>query len=234
MGMPIRACLLNIFSEAPDAFPWLQASPTRPIPESHRESAARSDFYLDAGPDFRMEGAPKGARTSIIGIIRAHLSKLSKTMINIISTREMEPFSGKLVPFQNHAPVARTVGPHASEPYSINRFSTIQCKRCDHTFLRYAASCPECGWITRRRKSHKARRLAILCSGIAIALTCFFATHIQSDTNSCRPAMPSRSLASAASARPTATREDPTKVRYLLVREADLAGMPYGPRIGAK
>lgn len=155
-------------------------------------------------------------------------------MINIISTMEMEPVSGKLLPFQNHVPGIRTVGPHVSDPYSMNRYSTIQCKRCDHTFLRYAASCPECGWITRRRKSHKARRIGILCSGIAIALTCFFATHTQSDTNSDRSATPSRSLASAAPARSAATGRDPSKVRYLLVREADVAGMQYGPRIGSK
>jgi len=47
---------------------------------------------------------------------------------------------------------------------------TIQCPRCRHTFLSYAAECPECG-LRRPRGSRSSLGLlaAVVTSGVALA-----------------------------------------------------------------
>ena len=144
--------------------------------------------------------------------------------------------SGNLPASGSHAPKCRATLPAITHQYSTKRFSTTECSRCKHTFLRYAAACPECGLVRRRRKSHRAKARAILCSAIAIVLTTLFIAETKSNANdgSNRPLPTYPSLAATAPARPAVNQRESGKVRYLVVREADLARMQFGPRIGSK
>lgn len=144
--------------------------------------------------------------------------------------------SGNLPASDSQALNYRATRSAITNQYSTKRFSTTQCSRCRHTFLRYAAACPECGLVRRRRKSHRARAKAILCSAIAIALTTLFIAETKSNANdgSNRPLPAYPSLAAASPARPAVNQKESGKGRYLVVREADLARMQFGLRVGSK
>lgn len=58
---------------------------------------------------------------------------------------------------------------------------TTRCADCEHTFLSYAKSCPECGWKRpRRRKRRIGRVIAISVSVIAFATALVTIRHLQS------------------------------------------------------
>jgi hypothetical protein len=120
------------------------------------------------------------------------------------------------------------------DSFSIMHISTTKCMRCSHTFLRYAATCPECGLVIRRRKRHKGRAKALLCSAVAIALTCLFVSQRNSTDNTIRHFRNYPSLASVSPISAGRQTQEPTKVRYIIVREADLPKIPVGPRITSK
>ena len=48
---------------------------------------------------------------------------------------------------------------------------TIQCPRCSHTFLSYAAECPECGLRRPNIGRSKCGLVALVASGITLAAT---------------------------------------------------------------
>lgn len=49
---------------------------------------------------------------------------------------------------------------------------TIQCPRCRHIFLSYAAECPECGLKRpRETRSKSLKRAALIASSIALTAT---------------------------------------------------------------
>ena len=56
---------------------------------------------------------------------------------------------------------------------------TIQCPCCRHTFLSYAAECPECG-LKRPRdtRSKWGPRAALIISGIALTAATLMVNHI--------------------------------------------------------
>ena len=86
----------------------------------------------------------------------------------------------------------------------------------------------------RRKKSNRGRTRAIICSAIAIALTCLFIMQSKYNESISRPVMASRSLAASSSALSVSRQNEPVKARYFLVRESDLARMPVGLRISSQ
>ena len=47
--------------------------------------------------------------------------------------------------------------------------ATTECARCQHTFLRYASACPECGW-QRPPRSPLNRPMVVSLLGTAVAI----------------------------------------------------------------
>jgi hypothetical protein len=54
----------------------------------------------------------------------------------------------------------------------MNAFTTTECMNCRHTFLRYASSCPECGWLRpKQRKVNKPMIASLIASAAFLGLT---------------------------------------------------------------
>ena len=64
-------------------------------------------------------------------------------------------------------------------PQQPTTMQTIQCPRCSHTFLSYAAECPECG-LKRPRdtRSKWGPRAAVIISGIALGAAALMVKYI--------------------------------------------------------
>lgn len=77
----------------------------------------------------------------------------------------------------------RTVDPRTYDYSPMLNIKTSACPKCSHTFLRYANACPECGFVTRRRKRGRTRARAILASILAVTTACFFISEIPVSEN---------------------------------------------------
>jgi ribosomal protein L37E len=64
-------------------------------------------------------------------------------------------------------------------PQQPTTMQTIQCPRCRHVFLSYAAECPECG-LKRPRdtRSKWGPRAAVIISGIALGAAALMVEYI--------------------------------------------------------
>ena len=84
-------------------------------------------------------------------------------------------FRFRVTPWRNVTSPLLLIFPAAGmrpSPQRPTTMQTIQCPRCRHTFLSYAAECPECGLKRPRDTRSKWRLLAaVVTSGFALAAT---------------------------------------------------------------
>jgi ribosomal protein L37E len=99
---------------------------------------------------------------------------------------------------------------------------TSACPKCAHTFLRYANECPECGFVTRRKKRSRARAKAILSSALAIAAACFFISQIPATETAFPSPVNTHSLSGSFQKPSNRTALETDNARHILLREADL------------
>ncbi len=112
--------------------------------------------------------------------------------------------------------------PHMNEFWPMLNIKTSACPKCAHTFLRYAHSCPECGFATRRKMRGKSRKRALLCTVLAIVTTCFFVSEIPVAENSLLSVNRPRAAGTLSSQTHTRQTEENDKTRRILLLEADL------------
>jgi len=57
---------------------------------------------------------------------------------------------------------------------------TTECGKCHHKFLKYAVTCPECGWARpKRRKVNKAMIASLALAAAALWMTLVFGSAIK-------------------------------------------------------
>ena len=119
----------------------------------------------------------------------------------------------------------RTSAPHTFEYSPMLNIKTSACPKCAHIFLRYANSCPECGFVTRRKKRSRTRARALLGSILAIVTTCFFISEIPVAEAVVLHSGHNQSLGGS-SAKPAGHKAEGTdKTRRILLHGADLEMM---------
>lgn len=119
----------------------------------------------------------------------------------------------------------RKSAPYMNEFWPMLNIRTSCCPKCSHIFLHYAKSCPECGYVTRRKKRNRTRTQALLASVLAIVTAGFFISEIPVVESVFLSSGNSRSLG-ADSAKPNTRKMDGTdSTRRILLHEAELGRM---------
>jgi hypothetical protein len=121
--------------------------------------------------------------------------------------------------------VRRASSPYAFEYSPMLNIKTCACPKCRHTFLRYANSCPECGFVTRRKKRSRTRSQALLGTILAIVTTCFFVSEIPAVETVFLNSGMNQSLGGAPAKPASHKIEGTDRTRRILIHEADLEKM---------
>ena len=124
-------------------------------------------------------------------------------------------------PALSNLAVRRTSSPYAFECSPMMNLKTSACPKCSHTFLRYANSCPECGFVTRRKKRSRTRAQGLLGTILAIVTTCYFVSEIPSVETASLNSGSFQSFGGS-SAKPASHKlETSDRTRRILLHEAD-------------